>query len=72
MTSMTQIAAVIAASLVNNDRYLKCTHKGNYSAMDGRGDHSIYVIDADAVAKDAWTVALALEEMECNGGRTRP
>jgi len=62
VTDTTQLAALIAAGLVNHDRYMKCVRQGNYSAMDGRGEKSVYELDVDGIAKDAWAIALKIEE----------
>jgi len=50
VTDTTQLAALIAAGLVNHDRYMKCVRQGNYSAMDGRGEKSVYELDVDGIA----------------------
>lgn len=62
MTDTTHLAALIAAGLVNQDRYMKCVQQGNYSSMDGRGEKSVYALDVDGIAKDAWAIALKIEE----------
>lgn len=64
MTDTTQLAALIAAGLANHDRYMKCVHQGNYSALDGLGERSKYALDVDGIARDAWAIALKLEEAE--------
>lgn len=69
MTRTTHIAALIAAGLVNNDRYLKCVHQGNYSSLDGLGERSVYALDVDGIAKDAWAIALKIEEAERDRNR---
>jgi hypothetical protein len=69
VTDIAQVAALIAAGLVNNDRYLKCTRRGNYSALDGIGVRSTYTLDVDSIAKDAWAIALKIEEAERDRNR---
>ena len=64
MTDTTHLAALIAAGLVNHERYMKCVRQGNYSALDGRGEKSEYALDVDGIAKDAWAIARKLEEIE--------
>ena len=62
MTDTAQLAALIAAGIANHDRYVKCVRQGNYSSMDGRGEKSEYALDVDGSAKDAWAIALKIEE----------
>lgn len=69
MSDTTQIAALIAAGLVNNDRYWKCVRQGNYSSLDGLGKRSEYALDAESIAKDAWAVAVKIEEAERDRNR---
>jgi len=67
--STVQSAALIAAGLANNKRYLKCVQRGNYSPLDGQGVRSEYALDVDGIAKDAWAIALKLEEAERDRNR---
>ena len=62
MSDTPQLAAIVAAGIANHDRYMKCVRQGNYSSMDGRGEKSVYELDVDGIAKDAWAIALKIEE----------
>lgn len=70
MTDTTQLAALIAAGLVNHARYTKCVRRGDYSALDGLGEKSEYALDVDRIAKDAWAIALKIEEAERDRNRS--
>lgn len=61
--NLTELAAIVAAGLVRGKRYLVCVKRGNYSSYDGLGEHSVYALDAERVAKDALAVASKLKEL---------
>lgn len=58
MTTTDQLAAIIASGLVNNDLYKKCTRMADYNL----GRSATFALDVEAVAHDAWAIALKIEE----------
>ena len=70
MADTSQLAALIAAGLVQHDRYVKCVRQGNYSALDGLGEKSEYALDVDRIVSDAWAIALKIEEAERDRNRS--
>jgi hypothetical protein len=60
-----ELAAIIAAGLVNNDVYRKCTRRGDYNL----GREAQYAVDLEAVARDAHDIAHRLEELERDRNR---
>jgi hypothetical protein len=65
MTDINQIAAIVASGLVNNDLYKKCTRISDYNL----NRPATYVLDVEGIARDAWAIALKIEEAERDRNR---
>ena len=69
MSDTAQLAARIAAGLASTDRYIKCVRRGSYSPLDGLGEPSQYALDTEGIARDAWAIALKIEDAERDRNR---
>lgn len=67
MMDTTQLAAIIASGLVNNDLYKKCTRIADWN----KERPAEYVLDVEGVARDAMAITRLIEQAERDANRVR-